>query len=58
MSSYTKYNKVYYYKKLWMKEKAKMYAVCEKVGDEGAKVAIDMLYGDFNFWLEWNGIVL
>lgn len=58
MSSYTKYNKAYYYKKVWKKEKDMMHAVCERVGDEGAKYVIDMFYGDFYFWLEWKGIDL
>lgn len=54
MSSYTKYHKTYYYKKMWMKEKTNMYASC----GEGAKESIDRLYGDFNVWLKWKGIDL
>lgn len=54
MSSYSKYHKAYYYKKMWMKEKTKMYAI----GGEGAKEFIDKLYGDFNVWLKWKGIDL
>lgn len=54
MSSYTKYHKVYYYKKMWMKEKSKMETI---YGDDGKEI-IDKFYGDFNVWLKWKGIDL
>ena len=58
MSSYTKYNKAYYYKKVWNKERAKFYAYVKRNDDLVIGPFIDKVFSDFNAWLEWRGIDL